>query len=85
MPGIRFGYGISFNNEFLNKIREKQNPWNINCFAEIAAKYVLKDEDFIEKSIGYIEKERTFVYENLKNVICFMMYIVPIVILYFVR
>ncbi len=84
MPGIRFGYVISFNNEFLNKIREKQNPWNINCFAEIAAKYVLKDEDFIEKSIGYIEKERTFVYENLKNVICFMMYIVPIVILYFV-
>ncbi|WP_434305846.1 pyridoxal phosphate-dependent aminotransferase [Clostridium botulinum] len=67
MPGIRFGYGISFNNEFLNKIREKQNPWNINCFAEIAVKYVLKDEEFIEKSINYIEKEKIFIYENLKK------------------
>ncbi|AJD30565.1 histidinol-phosphate transaminase [Clostridium sporogenes] len=67
MPGIRFGYGISFNNEFLNKIREKQNPWNINCFAEIAVKYVLKDEDFIEKSISYIEKEKIFMYENLNK------------------
>lgn len=67
MPGIRFGYGISFNNEFLNKIREKQNPWNINCFAEIAVKYVLKDKEFIEKSINYIEKEKIFIYENLKK------------------
>ncbi len=67
MPGIRFGYGISFNSEFLNKMREKQNPWNINCFAEIAVKYVLKDEEFIEKSINYIEKEKIFIYENLKK------------------
>ncbi|MCR1934800.1 pyridoxal phosphate-dependent aminotransferase [Clostridium tepidum] len=67
MPGIRFGYGISFNNKFLNKIREKQNPWNVNCFAEIAVKYVLKDENFIEKSINYIEKEKIFMYKNLKE------------------
>ncbi|MDS1003897.1 histidinol-phosphate transaminase [Clostridium sporogenes] len=67
MPGIRFGYGISFNNELLNKIREKQNPWNINCFAEIAVKYVLKDKDFIKKSISYIEKQRTFMYKYLKE------------------
>ncbi|WP_251860121.1 histidinol-phosphate transaminase [Clostridium sp. Marseille-Q2269] len=71
MPGMRFGYGVSFNKDFLNKIREKQNPWNINCFAEVAVKYVLKDIDFIEKSIDYIKKERNFMYENLKEISIF--------------
>ncbi len=37
MPGIRFGYGISSNINLIKKIKEKQNPWNINCFAEVAA------------------------------------------------
>ncbi len=32
MPGIRFGYGISFNNKFLNKIRKKTKPLEYKLF-----------------------------------------------------
>jgi len=68
MPGIRFGYGISSNCDLLNRIKEKQNPWNINCFAEVAVKYVLKDSEYIEKSKEWIRKERPSLLRALKNV-----------------
>ncbi|MCB2289542.1 aminotransferase class I/II-fold pyridoxal phosphate-dependent enzyme [Clostridium sp. CS001] len=68
VPGIRFGYGISSNNYLLKKIRERQNPWNINCFAEAAAKYVLKDNLYIEKSKAWITEERPRFLKALKNI-----------------
>jgi threonine-phosphate decarboxylase len=68
VPGIRFGYGVSSNNDLLKKIRERQNPWNINCFAEVAARYVLKDSPYIEKSKEWIREERPRFLRALKNI-----------------
>lgn len=68
VPGIRFGYGVSSNNDLLKKIREKQNPWNINCFAEVAVRYVLKDSEYIEKSKDWIREERPRFLKALKNI-----------------
>lgn len=68
LPGIRIGYGISKNDELIQKIKSKQNPWNINCFAEIAAKYVLKDRNYIEDSLKWINEERKYMISNLKKV-----------------
>lgn len=67
MPGIRFGYGISKDYRLLNLIRNKQNPWNVNCFAEHAVKYVLKDEEYIKNSLQWIEVERKYLTLNLKK------------------
>ena len=68
MPGIRFGYGISKNLGLLMKIKEKQNPWNINCFAEIACKYVLADEEYIKNSKSWIYEEKKFLPNELKKI-----------------
>lgn len=68
MPGIRFGYGICSNEDTLHKIRNKQNPWNINSFAEVAAKTVLKDEDYIKTTIKWIEEEREYFKSKLKDI-----------------
>jgi threonine-phosphate decarboxylase len=68
MPGIRFGYGICKNKRLLKLIKQKQNPWNINCFAEHAVKHVLKDEKYIKKSLQWIELERKYMVLNLKKV-----------------
>ena len=70
MPGIRLGYGISCNKELLTKIREKQNPWNINCFAETAAKYVLKDNEYISESVEWISKEIKYLPDELSKLNC---------------
>ena len=68
MPAVRLGFGISKNEEILNRIRKKQNPWNINCFAELAAKYVLKDKEYICKSIKWINEERNYLPKELSNI-----------------
>lgn len=67
LPGIRFGYGISKNQFLIDKIKSKQLPWNINCFAEIATNYVFKDIQYIKDSIEWINNERVYMLTELKN------------------
>lgn len=71
MPGVRFGYGITKNTSLADSIREKQNPWNINCFAELAVKYSFGDEEYIKKSISWIKEERKVLFDELNKVNCF--------------
>jgi len=68
MPGIRFGYGIARNNKLIDFIEKKQNPWSVNCFAEIAVKYALADEDFIKKSKEWIQQERDLMFFSLNRI-----------------
>ncbi|WP_317818264.1 pyridoxal phosphate-dependent aminotransferase [Clostridium tetani] len=67
MPGIRFGFGISRNEKIIEKIKSMQNPWNINAFAEVAAKYVLKDKEYIKKSLQWIIEEREILLEEIRK------------------
>ena len=68
MPGIRFGYGISSNAALIKNIKEKQTPWNINCFAEVAVQHVLKDSEYIKKSKEWISGERPRFLKSLKDI-----------------
>jgi len=68
LPGIRLGFGVSKNIELINKLKKRQNPWNINCFAETAAKYVLKDKEYIYSSLKWIEAEKSFLPEMLRKI-----------------
>lgn len=67
LPGIRFGYGLSRDQNLIKSIKEKQYPWNINCFAETAARYVLKDFEYIEKSMQWIAEELPYLTKELKR------------------
>lgn len=68
MPGIRMGYGISKNEKLLEKMKRGQNPWNINTFAELAAKCVLKDREYINESLKWIREERGFLLEEINKI-----------------
>lgn len=68
MPGIRLGFGLCRDVEFVENIKARQNPWNINSFAEVAAKYVLKDKEYIQKSLNWIREERCYLSEELKTI-----------------
>lgn len=68
LPGVRFGYGVSSNIELISKLKKSLNPWNINCFAEDAAKYALSDEDYICKSIKWIEEEKNYLPAKLREI-----------------
>ncbi len=67
MPGIRFGFGISRDKKVIEEIKSLQNPWNINAFAEVAAKYVLKDKEYIKKSLQWIIEEREILLEEIRK------------------
>ncbi|MCM0649954.1 aminotransferase class I/II-fold pyridoxal phosphate-dependent enzyme [Clostridium swellfunianum] len=67
MPGIRFGYGVSSDKAFIEKLSKTQIPWNINSFAETAIKTVLKDTEYINNSKVLLYKEREYFSQKLKG------------------
>lgn len=68
MPGIRLGWGVSKDALLILNITKKQNPWNVNSFAEMAAKYVLKDIDYIERSLKWLACEKNYLKTRLKEI-----------------
>lgn len=68
VPGIRFGYGITFNDEVIKYMNENQNPWNINSFAELCVKYSLIDEEYINNSKAWIKKEKEYMLKELNYI-----------------
>ena len=46
-PGMRLGYGITGNLEFLKKMKEKQVPWSLNSLGALAGELMLKDKSYI--------------------------------------
>lgn len=67
VPGLRLGYGISYDTEIMKTIPKYKEPWSINSFADIAGKTMLWDREYIEKSEKWIEEEKKWFYnETLK-------------------
>ncbi|MBI2280305.1 MAG: histidinol-phosphate transaminase [Bacteroidetes bacterium] len=66
LAGLRIGYGIAHQN-IVNKIENQRTPFTINILATVAAMASLNDIDFITYSIENNEKQRNYLYSNLKN------------------
>lgn len=57
-PGLRLGYGITSNQEFLGTIKKHQNPWSLNSIAAYAGEQMLLDSDYIHQTRSLILSER---------------------------
>lgn len=57
-PGLRFGYGITSNENFLASLLKHQNPWSLNSVAAYAGELMLKDTEYIQKTRELICSER---------------------------
>ena len=68
IPGARIGYGLCLNNEIINKISKVTVPWSVNIMASDGIIQGLKEKDYIEKSIEYVENEKEYLYSALKEV-----------------
>ncbi|SFD02547.1 threonine-phosphate decarboxylase CobD [Clostridium uliginosum] len=68
LPGMRIGYGISSNKELKDKIEKITPAWNINILADIATRASLEDKNYIKKTIDFMEHEKTFLYNALKEI-----------------
>lgn len=67
MPGVRIGYSICTDSNYNKAMNKRQIPWNINSFAELALKYVLKDKEYIESTVKWIREESEFFINRLKE------------------
>lgn len=68
LPGIRLGYGLTYDKNIVSQINEIREPWSVNAFADLAGKVILDDNLYIEKTEKWIEEERKFFIEELKKI-----------------
>jgi len=57
LTGLRIGYGVA-HPETIKRLREFKKPWGVNTLAQIAGIHALKDFEFREKSIAYINDQK---------------------------
>ena len=57
-PGLRLGYGITSNQEFLDDLKRHQNPWSLNSIGAYAGELLLQDTDYITRTRELILSER---------------------------
>lgn len=67
IPGLRLGYLIG-HRDLISKMSEFQYPWNVNSLAQVIGEEVIKDRDYLKKSREFILKEKSYLYERLKNI-----------------
>ena len=66
-PGLRFGYGLTSNQSFLQTLLTHQNPWSLNSVGAYAGERMLKDTDYIKKTWTLIDSERTRMCKELSE------------------
>ncbi|MDO4312552.1 MAG: histidinol-phosphate transaminase [Eubacteriales bacterium] len=57
-PGLRLGYGVTSNQQFLSTLKKYQNPWSLNSIGAYAGELMLQDTDYIQKTRNLILSER---------------------------
>ena len=67
-PGMRLGYGITGNLEFLKKMKEKQVPWSLNSLGALAGELMLQDKDYIHRTRELILSERARLLQALAEI-----------------
>lgn len=65
LPGVRLGYGLTYDESILDEIKNIREPWSVNGVAEIAGKTMLLDTLYIHETESWIKKEKLWFYEEL--------------------
>ena len=73
-PGMRFGYGITGNAEFLRKMKEKQIPWSLNSLGAFAGEEMFKDQEYISRTRELILPERERMYRAVSQMPAYKTY-----------
>lgn len=56
-PGLRLGYGVTSNQEFLRTLKKRQNPWSLNSIGAYAGELMLQDKEYIRQTRQLILSE----------------------------
>lgn len=67
IPGVRLGYLVCSNKILTDKIRMQLPEWNISTFAQEAGAACIMQNEYVARTVGYVEKEREFLTDGLKK------------------
>ncbi|MGN0482037.1 MAG: pyridoxal phosphate-dependent aminotransferase [Lachnospiraceae bacterium] len=65
IPGVRLGYLLCADLVLCEKIRLQLPEWNVSVFAQCAGVAALKEQEFVTKSVSYMQKQRKILAEEL--------------------
>lgn len=70
MPGLRLGYAISANTDFINGLKNHMPPWNVSVPAQFAGVAALKEKTYIERTKLFLATEREWMIGQLQALGC---------------
>ena len=73
-PGMRLGYAVTGNPDFLRKMKEKQIPWSLNSAGAYAGELLFQDHDYIDRTRQLILTERGRMYDALSQLASFKVF-----------
>ncbi|MCP4136073.1 MAG: threonine-phosphate decarboxylase [bacterium] len=68
IPGLRLGYAVSYDTSLNGDMRQNQEPWTVNVFADLAAAVLLNDTDYIHETAAFIQQEKDYLYNALRGI-----------------
>ena len=73
MPGLRLGYLYCSDHAFLDRMKERVQPWNVSLPAQEAGIAAMQLTGYAEKSSSYVKREREYLLERMRQMglICF--------------
>lgn len=67
MPGLRLGYGMTYDRELLFRMQKARQPWSVSVPAQLSGIAALSEEGFVEKTVCYVREERAFLKGGMEN------------------
>lgn len=67
LPGLRIGF-LAAHKDIIAKLKHRQVPWNTNVMAQLSARLLLENKDYIKKTHVLIAKEREFLAVKIKEI-----------------
>ena len=66
-PGMRLGYAVTGNQDFLRRMKEKQIPWSLNSIGAFAGELLFQDNGYIDRTRQLILSERRRMFDALSQ------------------
>lgn len=66
IPGLRLGAGLA-NRRLTAALTARKDPWNVNCFAQIAGEVGLANQEYLSAATAFVQSEKDYLFNRLAN------------------
>lgn len=66
MAGLRLGYGVCSDEEFISRMEQARQPWSVSVPAQVAGEAALNGEEYLQQARSLIAGERIFLRAGLE-------------------